>query len=140
MAGAAVGHSGWGRRIAILVPYLWLIAFFLAPFLIVLKISISTTAIAQPPYVPVWDSLGAALAHVSAPNLDNYAFLFEDPLYINSYLNSLKIAGLSTLMALLIGYPMAYGIARSSRNWRGALLTLVILPFWTSFLIRVYAW
>ncbi|MCL5777959.1 ABC transporter permease subunit [Limibaculum sp. FT325] len=140
MAGQAVGHSGWGRRAAILIPYLWLIAFFLAPFLIVLKISISTTAIAQPPYTPVWDSMGAALTHLATPNLGNYSFLFDDPLYIDSYLNSLKVAGLSTLIALLIGYPMAYGIARSSRNWRGALLTLVILPFWTSFLIRVYAW
>ena len=140
MSGSAVGHSNWGRRIAILVPYLWLIAFFLTPFLIVLKISFSTSAIAQPPYTPVWDSLAAVFDHLSNLNGDNYAFLFDDALYVDSYLNSIKIAGVSTVIALLIGYPVAYGIARSSQNWRGALLTLVILPFWTSFLIRVYAW
>ncbi|MEL6335844.1 MAG: ABC transporter permease subunit [Pseudomonadota bacterium] len=131
---------GWSRRITILLPYLWLLAFFLAPFLIVLKISISEPAIAQPPYVPTWDSWQAMVNHLSNIRFDNYTFLFGDPLYVNAYLNSLQIAGISTLIALLVGYPIAYGIARCSPSWRGILLALVILPFWTSFLIRVYAW
>jgi putrescine transport system permease protein len=124
----------------IAIPYLWLLAFFLAPFLIVLKISFSATAIAQPPYAPVWDSLGAAVDHLSNLDFGNYAFLFSDPLYVSSYLNSLRIAAVSTVITLLIGYPVAYGIARSSPTWRMTLLMLVILPFWTSFLIRVYSW
>ena len=132
--------GNWGRRIAIAIPYLWLLAFFLAPFLIVLKISTSQPVIAMPPYVPTWDSWEAITNHLSDIDLSNYEFLFSDPLYLNSYLNSLKIAGISTLITLLIGYPIAYGIARSSPNWRATLLMLVILPFWTSFLIRVYAW
>ncbi|MEM7529632.1 MAG: ABC transporter permease subunit [Pseudomonadota bacterium] len=131
---------GWSRRITILLPYLWLLAFFLAPFLIVLKISFSEAAIAQPPYTPVWDSIDAAIQHLSTIEFYNYEFLFEDPLYVNSYLNSLRIAAVSTIIALFVGYPIAYGIARCGTAWRGALLALVILPFWTSFLIRVYAW
>jgi putrescine transport system permease protein len=134
------GGTGWGRRIAILVPYLWLLVFFLLPFFIVLKISVSAPVIAQPPYTPVWDSLGAVWGHLTNLDLGNYAFLFSDPLYVNSYLNSLRIAAVSTLIALLIAYPMAYGMARCTPTWRAILLTAVILPFWTSFLIRVYAW
>lgn len=124
----------------IAIPFLWLIAFFLAPFFIVLKISISDPAIAQPPYTPTWDTWEAVLGHLGNPSFENYAFLFSDWLYVGSYLTSLKIAAISTFFALLIAYPMAYGIARASPSWRPALLTLVILPFWTSFLIRVYAW
>jgi putrescine transport system permease protein len=157
--------AGWGRRVAVLVPFLWLLCFFLAPFFVVLKISISEPAIAMPPYVPTWDSIGDAIDHLSAPPLDNYEFVrpsvgcfketwvgriaagfvelpppSTDCLYTNSYLTSLGVAAVATGIALLIGYPMAYGIARSSPAWRPLLLTLVILPFWTSFLIRVYAW
>ncbi|MEM6677421.1 MAG: ABC transporter permease subunit [Pseudomonadota bacterium] len=131
---------GWSRRITILLPYLWLLAFFLMPFLIVLKISISEPAVAQPPYAPVWDSFEAIVQHLSTFETYNFEFLFEDPLYVNSYLTSLRIAGISTVLALLVGYPIAYGIARCSPSWRGPLLALVILPFWTSFLIRVYSW
>ena len=131
---------GWGRRLTIAIPYLWLGVFFLLPFLIVLRISVSTYAIAQPPFAPAWDSLDAVLAHLSAPDWANYALLFDDPLYRESVLNSLRIAGVSTLVALLIGYPMAYGMARSRPRMRAVLLTLVILPFWTSLLIRVYSW
>ncbi|MEM6356299.1 MAG: ABC transporter permease subunit [Pseudomonadota bacterium] len=131
---------GWSRRITILLPYLWLLAFFLAPFLIVLKISFSEAAIAQPPYTPTWDSLQAVIDHLTNIDFYNYEFLFEDALYVNSYLNSLRIAAISTVITLLIGYPVAYGIARCGTAWRGALLALVILPFWTSFLIRVYSW
>jgi putrescine transport system permease protein len=154
-----------GRRVTILVPYLWLLCFFLAPFFIVLKISVSEPAIAIPPYTPTWGSVGDAVEHLSDPPMDNYEFvrpsigcmkgtwlgaaieLFgelpppsTDCLYTDSYLTSVGVAAVSTLIALLVGYPMAYGIARSSPAWRPMLLTLVILPFWTSFLIRVYAW
>jgi putrescine transport system permease protein len=143
MGRSAVGRRGrttWGRRLTIAVPYAWLIVFFLLPFFIVLKISVSEPVIAQPPYAPTWDSLEAIRAHLTNLDFGNYAFLFSDPLYIDSYLNSLRIAGISTLLALLVGYPMAYGMARCSPGWRAILLTLVILPFWTSFLIRVYSW
>ncbi len=133
----------WGERLVILVPYLWLVVFFLGPFLIVLKISLSETAIAQPPYTPVldlsagWAGLKDFLAGLS---LDNYAALLADTLYLSSYLRSLEIAAVATAILLLVGYPVAYGMARAPRRWQGLLLVLVILPFWTSFLIRVYAW
>jgi putrescine transport system permease protein len=134
------GGIDWMRAIMIGAPYLWLLVFFLAPFLIVLKISFSFPAVAQPPYEPVWDSIGAVIDFFRTLSFENYLFLLSDSLYINAYLNSLRIALVSTLLALLIGYPIAYGMARASPAWRGALVMLVILPFWTSFLIRVYAW
>lgn len=127
----------------VFVPYLWLFLFFLAPFLIVLKISLSQTAIAMPPYLPTFDfseGIGAAFSELKELSLDNYAFLFSDSLYIKSYLSSLQIALISTALLLVIGYPIAYGMARSPKAWRPTLVMLVILPFWTSFLIRVYAW
>jgi len=130
-------------RAAILVPYAWLIAFFLLPFLIVLKISFSHTTIAQPPYTPLldiaagWGGLKDFFATLSA---DNYATLGSDSLYIWSYLKSLQVAAISTVILLLIAYPVAYALARTPRRWQGVLVLLVILPFWTSFLIRVYAW
>ncbi len=132
-----------GRGIVVLIPYLWLLAFFLVPFLIVLKISLSQTALALPPYVPVFDifaGLELLWQGVRQFTLDNYRFLYSDALYIRSYLSSLQIAGISTILILLIGYPIAYGMARAPRQWRPILVMLVILPFWTSFLIRVYAW
>ena len=127
-----------GRALVIAVPFLWLLVFFLIPFLVVAKISLSEPAIAMPPYVPLveWDELRAILTL----NFGNFAFLFDDPLYLNAYLSSLKIAFVSAVLALLFGYPMAYYIARSVDPWRSLLLMLVILPFWTSFLLRVYAW
>lgn len=128
-----------GRTAVILVPYLWLIIFFLAPFLIVLKISFSEVLIAIPPYAPLWEWVDDTYLQVRL-NLENYQLLWQDDLYWKSYLSSLKIAGISTLLALLIGYPIAYAMSRAPRQWRLALLMLVILPFWTSFLIRVYAW
>jgi putrescine transport system permease protein len=127
----------------VFVPYLWLFLFFLAPFLIVLKISLSQTAIAMPPYLPTFDfseGIGAFFSELKELSLDNYAFLFSDSLYIKSYLSSLQIALISTALLLVIGYPIAYGMARSPKAWRPTLVMLVILPFWTSFLIRVYAW
>jgi putrescine transport system permease protein len=133
----------WLTRVAILVPYAWLAAFFLAPFLIVAKISLSQTAIAQPPYLPVfdpaagWEGLKAFLAGLS---LDSYLAIFGDSLYLWSYLKSLTVATLSTVILLAIGYPVAYALARAPRRLQGVLVLLVVLPFWTSFLIRVYAW
>jgi putrescine transport system permease protein len=128
-----------GRSFVIAIPYLWLLAFFLAPFLIVLKISFAEVQVAMPPYTPLVTFVEDGWIAFQA-TLGNYLFLFEDSLYINSYLNSLKIAAISTLLTLLVGYPIAYGMVRAPRRWRFALLMMVILPFWTSFLIRVYAW
>ena len=133
----------WTTRLAILVPYAWLAAFFLLPFLIVVKISLSQTAIAQPPYVPAFDPLGGLQAwrdFIGALSLDSYASIFSDSLYAWSYLKSIEVAAVSTLILLLIGYPVAYALARAPRRLQGALVLLVVLPFWTSFLIRVYAW
>jgi putrescine transport system permease protein len=127
-----------GRGLVIAVPLLWLLIFFLIPFLVVAKLSLSEAAIAQPPYLPLveWDGLRA----IVTLNFENFAFLLEDPLYLNAYLASLRLAFLSALIALVVGYPMAYTIARSPEPRRSLLLMLVILPFWTSFLLRVYAW
>jgi putrescine transport system permease protein len=123
-----------GRAAVVAVPYLWLALFFLAPFLIVLKISVATGVVANPPYTPLVED-GALQVY-----LDNYALLASDDLYVVALFNSLRIAALACLCCLVIGYPLAYGIARARPARRGALLMLVILPFWTSFLIRVYAW
>ena len=130
-------------RLAAIAPYLWMVLFFLVPFGFVLKISLSQTAIAQPPYTPVFDfaegraALAAAFAQLS---FDNFRLLLQDNLYILSYLRSLVVAVTSTLILLLIGYPIAYGMARLPQRWRGVAMMLVIVPFWTSFLIRIYAW
>ncbi|MEO1119665.1 MAG: ABC transporter permease subunit, partial [Pseudomonadota bacterium] len=140
MAAFEGASARWGRRIMIGVPYLWLLIFFLIPFAVVLKLSFSSAAIAIPPYAPTWDTWEGVQTFFAELNFDNYTFLFEDSLYVNSYLSSLKIASISTFLTLLVGYPLAYAIARSSDTWRNVLVLLVILPFWTSFLIRVYAW
>ncbi len=128
-----------GRGLVIAVPYLWLLAFFLAPFLIVLKISFAEVLVAQPPYTSLFTFAQDGFIEFQA-TLGNYLFLLEDRLYIDAYLSSLKIASVSTVLTLLVGYPIAYGMARAPKRWRFALLMMVILPFWTSFLIRVYAW
>ncbi len=120
--------------LASLTPYLWLLLFFAAPLGIVLKISVASPVMGQPPYTPLYEA-GQWLI-----NWDNYRLLFDDGLYIAALLNSLKIAAISTFVTLLIGYPMAYAIARAKESHRSILMMLVILPFWTSFLIRVYAW
>jgi putrescine transport system permease protein len=130
-------------KLVIRIPFAWLIAFFLVPFLIVLKISLSQTAIAQPPYAPVFD-FAAGWSGVrnffAGLSLDNYAFLGSDPLYLLSYVKSLEIAAFSTLLLLLAGYPIAFAITRTPRRLQPLLVLLVMLPFWTSFLIRIYAW
>ena len=145
----AVAHSPVGRRLqrwgvtgkalVTSVPLLWLLLFFLIPFAIVLKISFSDAQIAMPPYQPLISWAADKVLEITV-NLGNYAFLVEDNLYWKAYLNSIMVAGISTLLCLLIGYPMAYAIARSNPATRNVLLLLVILPFWTSFLLRVYAW
>jgi putrescine transport system permease protein len=133
----------WGDRLVIIVPYLWLAVFFLVPILIVLKISLSHTALAQPPYTPVFDpaaGLRGVKEFLNELSLENYALLATDAIYLLSYLKSLEIAVVSTIILLLIGFPVAYGIARAPRRWQALLFMLVVLPFWTSFLIRIYAW
>ena len=130
------------RRAAI-APYLWMVLFFLLPFAFVAKIALSQSALAQPPYLPIfdltagWDALKAAAATLS---LDNFRLIFSDELYANSYLRSLLVAATSTTLLLLLGYPVAYAIARLPARWQPIAMVLVIIPFWTSFLIRVYAW
>ncbi len=136
-------RRSWGSRLVILIPALWLIALFLVPFLIVLKISLSQTAIAQPPYTPVLD-LAAGWQGMrdffSGLSFGNYVLLASDSLYVTSYLRSLLIAATSTLILLLIGYPIAYGIARAPRRAQPMLVAAIVLPFLTAFLIRIYAW
>jgi putrescine transport system permease protein len=134
--------GGFGTRLVVWVPYLWLVLFFAVPFGIVVKISLSQTAIAVPPYVPVldlaagWEGFKHFLAGLG---LDNFATLVADDIYLRSYLKSLQVALVSTAILLAIGYPIAYGMARAQRL-QAVLVMLVILPFWTSFLIRIYAW
>jgi putrescine transport system permease protein len=127
-----------GRRLVAGIPLLWLLLFFLVPFIIVFKISFSEVRLAMPPYAPLFQWLHG-LPHPQL-NFGNYAFLFTDRLYISSYLYSLKVAAVSTFCCLLIGYPMAYAIAHAGPTWRNVLLMMIVLPFWTSFLLRVYAW
>ncbi|OVZ92767.1 putrescine ABC transporter permease PotH [Yersinia kristensenii] len=127
-----------GRKLVIGIPYLWLFLLFMLPFLIVFKISLAEMARAVPPYTDLMTWLDGKL-DISL-NLGNYLQLFDDPLYIDAYLQSLQVAGVSTLCCLIIGYPLAWAIAHSKSSTRNILLLLVILPSWTSFLIRVYAW
>lgn len=133
----------WGRLILIGIPFLWLLMFFLLPFGIVVKMSLSDFANIKPPYVPVlelsngWQGI---VDFIKQLDFENFGFLLDDKLYIISYLSSLKVALVSTFLTLLVGYPLAYGMAKMPEKWRAILLMLVILPFWTSFLIRVYAW
>jgi putrescine transport system permease protein len=136
-------RRSWARWLVVLIPYAWSLLFFLIPFLIVFKISFSTSAIAQPPYTPVFnliDGIGGLIESAKQFSFDNYVYLTEDSLYVRAYLSSLIIAVISTFLVLLVGFPMAYGMARAPRSWQPTLVMLVILPFWTSFLIRVYAW
>ncbi|GGK03564.1 putrescine ABC transporter permease [Pseudomonas matsuisoli] len=127
-----------GRRLVIGIPFVWLFLFFLLPFFIVLKISFSEAAVAIPPYTDIFTWANDQLTVVL--NLGNYLFLTEDELYLYAYLGSLKIAFISTLLCLVIGYPMAYAIARSGRQAQTVLLLLIMMPTWTAILIRVYAW
>lgn len=132
------------RLVLIAVPYLWLLALFLVPFLIVIRISFSDIALAIPPYSPQFDASEGIWAGIKglfgAFDFENYTFITEDDLYWKSYLSSLQIAIVATFLTLIVGFPIAYGMARAPDEWRATLMMLVILPFWTSFLIRVYAW
>lgn len=123
------------RRVAIVTPYLWLLVFFLAPFAIILKISLADPVIAQPPFTPTFDKQGGLSVSV-----DNFRFLLTDKLYAITYLRSVLMAGATTVFCLSLGFAMAYGIARSKPSTRNLLLLLIVLPFWISFLLRVYAW
>ena len=130
-------------RLAAIAPYVWMVLFFLVPFGFVLKISLSQTAIAQPPYMPVFDfsaGISAIKAAFGELSFANFRLLFSDDIYILSYLRSLVVAVTSTAILLLIGYPIAYGMARLPQRWQSVAMMLVIVPFWTSFLIRIYAW
>ena len=128
-----------GRAVVIAVPMLWLLVFFVFPFLVVAKISFSEAMIAMPPYAPLltWAEDGALLLRL---NFGNYLYLWEDSLYLQAYLSSIRIAAVATFCTLLVAFPIAYYIARARPQLRNVLLMLVILPFWTSFLLRVYAW
>jgi putrescine transport system permease protein len=128
-----------GRTLVVAIPYFWLLLFFLVPFIIVLKIALSQGRIGIPPYAPLVEWVEGGVAYIKL-SFASFANLFQDSLYWKAYLNSIKVAAVSTLWCLLIGYPMAYAIARASSTWRHVLLMMVILPFWTSFLLRVYAW
>lgn len=131
------------KRIVIIVPYAWLTIFFLVPFLIVFKISFSTPETAIPPYLPTFtwaEGLTGWIEGISSFTFSNYLWIAEDPLYRNAYIQSVWISFTATLITLLVGYPLAYGMARAPQTLRPILVMLVILPFWTSFLIRVYAW
>ena len=132
---AAVGLSG--RALVIFAPAFWLTVFFLVPLAVVFGISLAIKEFGQPPYSDLLTSADGTVQLTL--HLSNYIRVFTSPIYVTAYLSSLKIAAISTIFALLIGYPMAYFIARASDRWRNILLMLVILPFWTSFLLRVYA-
>ncbi len=121
------------------VPAIWLAIFFILPLIFVLKISVAEMELAQPPYLPLFRGLEDGILTIKL-NFANYQLLWEDSLYLSALLGSLKVSAISTLLCILIGYPMAYYISTAKAQWRGVLLMLIILPFWTSFLIRVYAW
>ena len=127
-----------GRRLVIGVPFVWLVLFFLLPFVIVLKISFAEADVAIPPYTEVFAYAEQQLQIII--NLGNYIFLSEDDLYWAAYAGSLRIAFFSTLICLLVGYPMAYAIARARKDLQTVLLLLIMMPTWTAILIRVYAW
>ena len=134
------GHDSrsWLRR-AVVLPYVWLLLFFLAPFLIILKISFAEPVVAQPPFTALLQWTEQGFAGIRA-TFENYAFLFQDRYYGIIYLESLKMAAIGTVLCLVLGYPMAYFIARQPARRRNIYLLAVILPFWISFLLRVYAW
>ena len=127
------------RYFIVAIPYIWLLLFFLAPFVIVFKISLADPIIAQPPFTPFFNQ-GSEGGFSIYTTFDNFLYLFQDSLYFVTYLNSVKLAFIATLFTLLIGYPIAYGIARSPQPTRNILLLLVVIPFWISFLLRVYSW
>ncbi len=133
-----MASEAWGRRCAIALPYFWLGVLVLAPLAIVLEISLAESTLGIPPYRPLVEASGGGLRLTGT--LESYALLFSDSLYVRAYLSSIGYAAGATAICLLIGYPMAYAIARAPKAGRVTLLMMVILPFWTSFLLRIYAW
>ncbi len=131
--------GGPGRALVLALPAAWMLLFFAAPFAIVLSIGFAEPAEGIPPFTPPW-RVGEDGAIALRPNLANFALLLEDPFYAEAALRSLRVAAISATLCLLIGYPMALAIARAPEGWRNTLLMLVVLPFWTSFLLRVTAW
>ncbi len=130
-------------RLAAVAPYLWLAVFFAFPFVLIAKLSLSHTVLAIPPYAPQLDlshGLAGLKSFIAGLSGETYARLTQDGLYLAAYLSSLKFAAIATVILLLIGYPIAYGMSRFGADARQGLLLAVILPFWTSFLIRIYAW
>ncbi|MDR1551077.1 MAG: ABC transporter permease subunit [Holosporaceae bacterium] len=136
---AGISKKVSGRHFLISIPFIWIFLFFICPCLILIEISLSESIIASPPYTPIVEWLSGHMLQIRM-NLENYMVLFTDEMYIRGFITSVLIAGVSTVCCLLIGFPMAYAIARASEHYRRILLMLVVLPFWTSFLIRVYAW
>lgn len=131
---------GFNGRVAVLLaPTIWLLVFFVLPLFVVFKIALSAFALGRPPYLPMFE-WGSDESLSITLHFSNFLFLLRDTLYINAYINSVRIAAIATILALLIAFPMAWYIARSDEKYRNLLLMLVILPFWTSFLLRVYAW
>ena len=130
--------SAW-QSVIVAIPYIWLLIFFLIPFFIVLKISFAEYILASPPFSTLFRIAETGAMYMTLI-FDNFLYLWEDDLYLRTYINSLEISVTSTILCLLIGYPIAYGIARSAPTTKKLLLLMVILPFWTSFLLRVYAW
>jgi len=131
------------RRFVLGAPVLWLLLFFLAPFALVLKIALSKPAIAQPPYKPTFslaDGWHGFLDKLGVLSLDTFDLVISDDLYLSAYLSSLRLAAIATLLTLLIAFPLSLAMARAPKHWRAALVMLAIAPFWTSFLIRIYAW
>ena len=135
---SSIRENLW-RYFIVAIPYIWLLLFFLAPFVIVFKISLADPIIAQPPFTPFFNESSDGGFSIYT-TFDNFLYLFQDSLYFVTYLNSVKLAFIATLFTLLIGYPIAYGIARSPQSTRNILLLLVVIPFWISFLLRVYSW
>ena len=131
------------RRLILGFPALWLLLFFLAPFALVARISLSCPAIAQPPYEPAFffsDGIAGLSEKLQSLSLDAYALIFDDNLYLAACLSSLRLAAMATVMTLIIAFPLAHAMTRAPARWRPALVLLAIAPFWTSFLIRIYAW
>lgn len=137
-----LGH-GWGRRLALAIPYAWLIAFFALPFAVIVRLSFSQSVVGQPPYEPQFDLSDGAAGLIDGARQftsENFGILFSDSLYLDSYLSSLRIALIATIVCLVVAYPMALAMTRAPQRFKPALILLAIAPFWTSFLIRVYAW
>ncbi len=133
----------WRRRLVLAIPYAWLLLFFAAPFVVIMRLSVSQSVVAQPPYAPQFDlarGFSGLMESARQFSFDNFVILLSDALYLESYLSSVRIAFTATVIALLIAYPMALAMSRAPQHLKPALILLAVAPFWTSFLIRVYAW